>query len=83
MYSFQTSLYVTENIYIYCHGYCSHYYVCCLNKFIVLYCIVMYESPLTITTGTRNYYIKRFDSEEDLIMEDSSGYCDQNRHKVS
>ena len=41
-----------------------------------------YESPLTITNGTGNYDIKIFDSE-DLIMEESTGSCDQNRHKVS
>ena len=41
-----------------------------------------YESPLTITNGTGNYDIKIFDSE-DLIMEEPTGSCDQNRHKVS
>ena len=41
-----------------------------------------YESPLTITNGTGNYDIKIFDSE-DLIMEESTGSCDQYRHKVS
>ena len=40
---------------------------------------------LTITTGTRNYDIKIFYSEEedDLIMEEPTGSCDQNRCKVS
>ena len=42
-----------------------------------------YESPLTITTGTGNYELKIFDSEEDLIMEESYESCDQNRHMVS
>ena len=41
-----------------------------------------YESPLTITNGKGNYDIKIFDSE-DLIMEESTGSCDQNHHKVS
>ena len=42
-----------------------------------------YESPLTITTGTGIYDIKIFDSEEeDLIMKEPSGFCDQNHHKV-
>ena len=40
-----------------------------------------YESPLTITNGIGNYDTKIFDSE-DLIMEESTGSCDQNRHKV-
>ena len=43
--------------------------------------MTMYESPLTITNGTGNYDIKIFDSE-DLIMEEPTGSCDQNRHKV-
>ena len=41
-----------------------------------------YEFPLTITNGSGNYDIKIFDSG-DLIMEESTGSCDQNRHKVS
>ena len=43
-----------------------------------------YGSPLTMTTGTENCEPLIFDSEEeDLIMEEPSGSCDQNRHKVS
>ena len=54
-----------------------------LDKFWSTQAIIYdYESPLTITNGTRNYDIKIFDSE-DLIMEESTGSCDQNRHKVS
>ena len=45
--------------------------------------IYQYEFPLRITTGTGNYDIKIFDSEEDLIMEEPSGSCDQKQHKVS
>ena len=42
----------------------------------------MKSSPLlalTLTTGTGNYEPLIFDSEEDLIMEEPSGSCDQNR----
>ena len=54
-----------------------------LDKFWSIQAIMYdYESPLTITNGTENYDIKIFDSE-DLIMEESTGSCDQNRHKVS
>ena len=41
-----------------------------------------YESPPTTTTGTGYYDTKIFDSEEELIMEEPSGSCDQNRHKA-
>ena len=54
-----------------------------LDKFWSTQAIIYdYESPLTITNGTGNYDIKIFDSE-DLIMEEPTGSCDQNRHKVS
>ena len=54
-----------------------------LDKFWSTQAIIYdYESPLTITNGTGNYDIKISDSE-DLIMEESTGYCDQNRHKAS
>ena len=53
-----------------------------LDKFWSTQAIIYdYESPLTITNGTGNYEIKIFDSE-DLIMEEPTGSCDQNRHKV-
>ena len=43
-----------------------------------------YECPLTMTTGTGNYEPLITDSEEeDMIMEEPSGSCNQNRHKVS
>ena len=42
-----------------------------------------HESPLTPTTGTGNYELLMLDSEEDLIIEEPSGSCDQNRPKVS
>ena len=54
-----------------------------LDKFWSTQAIIYdYESSLTITNGTGNYDIKIFDLE-DLIMEESTGSCDQNRHKVS
>ena len=54
-----------------------------LDKFWSTQAIIYdYESPLTIPNGTGNYDIKIFDSE-DLIMEEPTGSCDQNRHKVS
>ena len=41
-----------------------------------------YEAPLTLTTGTGNCELLILDSEEDLIIEEPSGSCDQNHPKV-
>ena len=41
-----------------------------------------YEAPLTLTTETGNYELLILDSGEDLIIEEPSGSCNQNRPKV-
>ena len=56
-----------------------------LEKFWSIQAILYdYESPLTMTTGTGNYEPLIFDCEEEnLMIEEPSGFGNENRHKVS